>query len=97
MTDTKAEALQYARATFEGHIELIAKRFRGLADSIERSRKAAAAKGYETESYPTETELARDILHDIFWALPNLDLEDLPREAERSRQAAERLAKEEEA
>mgnify|MGYP001584751483 CR=1 FL=1 len=99
----EAEALQYARTQFKDHVELIAKRFRWLAASIERRRKDAAAKGYGLRpstpigDYDTEPEVARHILHEIFWTLPNLYLEDLLREAERSRQAAERLAKEEEA
>ena len=86
------------RRQFEGHVELIVKRFRELADSIERERKEATIEGYQvnpsgaTGDYRTEPEVARRILHDIFWTLPNLNLEDLPREAMRSRQAAEEEA-----
>jgi len=117
MTETKAEArkesrrwaVDFYRRSFIESAHQVALRLQRAALDVERELWKGGRYGFEKrgedgwrDSYYSEAEVARQILHEVLWAVPNMGLDSLQQEARRCETAlalletAERLDRGEE-
>ena len=88
--------VDFYRGSFVKSAHQVALRLQRAALDVERKLWQGGREGFEKQredggidNYYTEAEVARQILHEVLWMVPNLGLDSLMGEADRCRRAVE--------